>query len=129
MKLVRATVNSGAVYPGNETGITPASITIPALTGSQIAVIYLQASPQINVGEVKYELAASGTGVDLALLALGISPVSGTAFTNSLATSATFGTTTTGSQTINFSVSILGYSGGYQYTMNQAAVFIYTPPF
>jgi len=116
---------------------TVASIAIPALTGSQIAIVYLELSAE-NIAPLNgitgaepntsVSLTASGTGVSVSV---NLSPVTARSSTNTIAASqyfrnSAFGTTTTGSQTVTFSSISLS---GYTYVTAQASVFIYTPPF
>ena len=140
MKLVGATsaqnsVQSGA---GGPVAVSLASIIIPALTGSQIAIVYLEVSSSMYsqsgaTPQGAFVVAsASGTGVNL-----NVSTTSGVTGTTSGMTNiipaknSAFSTTTTGNQTVTFSGStgISGGSSSYTYGSVQACVFIYTPPF
>lgn len=154
MKLVGASSASGSFT--TSVSFTPASITIPALTGSQIAIIYLEVYTDLVRGYVAipasgYQAAASGasttasasgTGVNLgvAVSKIGVASAGSDSTSSrsvSLSTSqnknSAFCTTTTGNQTITFtgsgSYETSGNQGGSGNSHVQACVFIYTPPF
>ena len=130
MKLVGASASKlDQISNGN--AIAVPSITIPALTGSQIAIVYLELAAEANnpFTQCMCNFSASGSGFTLGV---NISPLLAyTAANYSLAASqyfrnSAFGTTTTGSQTITFTATPNTNS---LYITAQAAVFIYTPPF
>jgi hypothetical protein len=139
MKLVGATCSSSAT--STSIAINPANITIPALTGSQIAIIYLElygGNEYINSNypaTYKLTASASGTGVNLnvALAGTASDKTYGAASATMigagvLSKNSAFCTTTTGSQTISFSGTLFGQTTTSSGTI-QACVFIYTPPF
>lgn len=111
---------------------TVPSIAIPALTGSQIAIVYLEITGSSSSANYSpsASMTAAGTGlsvsVNMSVFFTGSTnvPPQGQIFKNSA-----FGTTTTGSQTVSFSA-LAVYNGSTvtRYTA-QAAVFIYSPPF
>ena len=129
VKLVGASA-SKLDAPTNGNGTTVPSIAIPALTGSQIAIVYLElaAESQTQVS-CPCNFSATGSGFTLGV---NISPqmTSGVANFHIAASqyfrNSAFGTTTTGSQTINFTATP---NANALYITAQAAVFIYTPPF
>lgn len=123
MKLVGATS-----FKWQATAVqTVPSIAIPALTGSQIAIVYLELT--ISSGNSGFpplgSMTAAGTGLNVGVNLSGYisGGASGGVFKNSA-----FGTTTTGSQTVTFSAQ-QDSGAAIPYATAQAAVFIYTPPF
>ena len=131
VKLVGATSKQ---YASSSTQ-TVASISIPALTGSQIAIVYLEISAE-NTGVSSptvgsCNMTATGTGVNVGVSIAPLTINSDDLYATSPAASqyfrnSAFGTTTTGSQTVTFSSISLS---GYTYVTAQASIFIYTPPF
>ena len=128
MKLVTMVQRSGT--PANNSGSMPSlpNITIPALTGSQIAILYVEThTSSINPTNYPYlgYVIGSGSGValDVTFACNGLANTTKDPFINS-----GFCTTTT-SGVVSFSVNIsqTGTVGGRLDTY--AAVFIYTPPF
>jgi multidrug transporter EmrE-like cation transporter len=124
VKLVGAT---SLQYASNLTQTIP-SITIPALTGSQIAIIYLELSAEnVSTAYASTILTAAGTGVNVGVnLAPNIqnpggAPIAASQYFRNSA----FGTTTVAG-TVTFSSSTTSSS---TYVTAQATVFIYTPPF
>jgi hypothetical protein len=139
MKLVGAT--SASSQTSTSIAINPANITIPALTGSQIAIIYLElygGNENINstyAATYRLTASASGTGVNLNVQLAGTASdkINGAASAIAigagvLSKNTAFCTTTTGSQTISFSGTLFAQTTQSSGTI-QAAVFIYTPPF
>ena len=131
MKLVGASENSGAVVagysPGWSSGGAPSNLSIPALTGSQIAIVYLETrafSSQPTSYPYMFNVIATGTGVNLVVTAAIVAASDGKVNINS-----GFCTTSTGSQTISFTTSSLSGNIIVSQINNQACVFIYTPPF
>jgi len=126
MKLVGASENSGAIGVG--VIAAPSNLSIPALTGSQIAIVYLETrafSSAPTSYPYMFNVIATGTGVNLVVTAAIIAASDGKVNINS-----GFCTTSTGSQTISFTTSSLsGSSIPVSQINNQACVFIYTPPF
>lgn len=157
VKMVGASSASAAFSYGSGASVNPASITIPALTGSQIAIIYLEVYTDLAKGFLanppsgfpsatagaSTNASASGTGVNLSVAVAKICVASsgidstGTRVVSSLSNSqnknSAFCTTTTGSQTISFSGSgnmdTNGNTNMAGQSHVQACVFIYTPPF
>ena len=127
MKLVGASENSGAVVAVGVSG-APSNLSIPALTGSQIAIVYLETrafSSAPTSYPYMYNVTATGTGVNLVVTAAIVAASDGKVNINS-----GFCTTSTGSQTISFTTSSLsGTTIPLSQVNNQACVFIYTPPF
>lgn len=141
MKLVGATSVYAAPYQSGSGALSPGSITIPALTGSQIAVVYLEvyctmyyASTLTGTlgGGLQAYLSASGTGLSGAVsIAHTIFSGASTTNTTTVVKNSAIATTTTGSQTISFSGNASGNGpSSWQGTAyGQASVFIYQPPF
>lgn len=139
MKLVGATCATAVTV--SSVAVNPANITIPALTGSQIAIIYLELYggnenlSQTWPSNYRASASASGTGVNLNVGLAGtassrVDAASSIAISAStLSKNSAFCTTTTGSQTITFSGFLYGAAGTASSGTIQAAVFIYTPPF
>jgi len=145
MKLVGATTTSlfttGGTNGGNVNVTPPSSITIPALTGSQVAIVYLEVT--ISIGRVNGQsvsfpigaaglLSATGTGINVSVnagTATGFGPSANPAGAPSTKGTA-FGTTSTGNQTVTFTSSFDSQNNGYYCAYAaQACVFIYSPPF
>lgn len=140
MKLVGATSAQNSVQSGNAipVAVSPASITIPALTGSQIAIVYLEVSSSLysQTGATSQGVfvtaSASGTGVNLNVnTTAGVTGTTSGMANISPSKNSAFSTTSTGGQTVTFTGSTFIGSGtsSYAYGSVQAAVFIYTPPF
>ena len=137
MKLVGASSARGEGSNSYGATVSPASISIPALTGSQIAIVYLQTSvchsgPSgvANQPGAQGFLSASGTGVNVSINCgtnAGIGS-SGTGAPPQTLVSA-FCTTSTGSQTVTFTGSANSTNASASQVTNQACVFIYSPPF
>ena len=130
VKLVGASASKlDATTNGN--GTTVPSIAIPALTGSQIAIVYLELAAESTTAAVSCPCNFSATGSGFTL-GVNISPQMTSSSANfHIAASqyfrnSAFGTTTTGSQTITFTATP---NVNALYITAQAAVFIYTPPF
>ena len=139
MKLVGATSAQGKGGANDSNlAVNPASITIPALTGSQIAIIYLEVYGSIDFVGSSYtngyriNASASGTGVNLSVVVSGVEAVvqnsTSSASLNTQFKNSAFGTTTTGGQTISFAGTVNGGAIAPN-GLIQAAVFIYSPPF
>ena len=109
------------------------ALAIPALTGNQIAIVFLEVSIRTKNGSTtSYSgtLTASGTGFSVGVgVAVhdGVSANTALPVGNTVINSA-FAMTTTGSQTITPSMSS-GDSSATSALTGQATIFIYTPPF
>jgi hypothetical protein len=113
----------------------PATVSIPALSGSQIAFVYCEISfqsclPSTTSNYNKGTMTATATGINMGLsLAIhdatiaNVALLQGQSFRNS-----GFATTTTGSQTVTLAATNSDPTGGAEMTL-QTTVFIYTPPF
>jgi hypothetical protein len=105
------------------------SITIPALTGNQIAIVFLELSTRSRVGNATGTMTASGTGFSVGV---GVAVHDGSAANVAIPVGNTqinssFAMTTSGSQTITPSMTFsLDNSANLT---GQACVFIYSPPF
>ena len=114
----------------NAVGVAVPSITIPALTGSQIAIVYLELSAEsLSVNNpATCNFSASGSGFTLGV---NITPLATSQTANhhiaaqQYFRNSAFGTTT-GSQTITFTAT--PNQSSLMITA-QASVFIYSPPF
>jgi len=132
-----ATASSGQttrVTFNSSSALSLGSLVIPALTGSQIAIVYIELSigsgaNGTGVGQAagQVNVTATGTGVSCSVNATFPNTTSLNIQKNSVVA-----TTTTGSQTISFSGTLYNdcsTNGSFVSGSAQAAVFIYTPPF
>jgi hypothetical protein len=131
-----ATASSGQttrVTFNSSSALSLGSLAIPALTGSQIAIVYIELSigsstnGSVSTAAGQVNVTATGTGVSCSVNATFPNSTSVNIQKNSVVA-----TTTTGSQTITFSGTIYNdgsTNGSFVSGTAQATIFIYTPPF
>jgi hypothetical protein len=116
---------------------SPGNISIPALTGNQIAVVYLEvtlgiktntATPSNSVG-ARVEMSASGTGISINTGCSFPASASVPSRSSSETRNSSFGITSQGNQTISFTSSGSCDNLITAVATRQAVVFIYSPPF
>ena len=124
MKLVGASSGGGSSQSAGHM-TAPSSIFIPALTGSQIAIVYLETKATVLNSQYPFMFTANATGSGLYL------EVTCNGFPGDTQQTTNSGfRTTTGNQTISFSVTSIQNSSLPSSRMDiKTAVFIYTPPF
>lgn len=129
MKLVTMVQRSGSATNASSPALP--NITIPALTGSQIAIVYLE-TRTISYSPAGYPFlgSVSGTGTGVNITASFASQGNASAQVHDPFLNSAVCTTSTGSQTVTFSTSIdQSAIAGLARIDFQACVFIYSPPF